>query len=253
MLSGIGPADVLERLGIPVQLNLPGVGRNLQDHPLVPLVFASTDPDESRYGFPVLARFGSGIDGGSPDDIAIPLGYTARRSMNFDLDDSVTAGIFVPVTLATVRSAGWVQLVSPDHRVQPELHMNFLDDAIDQARMATGVRRMLDVLTSDHVTDLIGEPLIAPDATTVADDNLLDRWIRKHVNTCYHGAATCRMGPAGDDLAVVDGRLRVHGIDALYVADSSVMPTITTAYTNLTCYMLGERIADWLRWPTSDE
>jgi len=149
--------------------------------------------------------------------------------------------------LAKPKSAGWLEVTTTDHTVQPEMHMNFLGEEDDAARMAQAVRLLLDVVASEPVAAEIDEPLIAPDRETVDDDALLLQWMRQVLTTGFHCTGTCRMGPDGDEGAVVNQRLEVRGTKNLYVGDASIMPEITTALTNLTCYMIGEKLADWLR------
>ncbi len=86
-----------------------------------------------------------------------------------------------------------------------------------------------------------------PDPETLADDEKLHAWMREVVTTAYHCAGTCRMGPDDDAEAVVNQRLEVRGTENLFVADASVMPEIVNGLTNITCYMIGEKLADWLR------
>jgi choline dehydrogenase len=247
MLSGIGPKEQLERVGIDVLVDSPGVGANLIDHPHVPVVYAATDPTETRYGFNASLRWSSGVAGGAEADMVLALGFTAAKNMNFELAPDVKAGVFLPVILAKPEATGWLELTSADPHDKPELHLNFLDSEADRQRLANGVKFAIDLLHSAPVAEHVGAALLAPDDDTLADQEKLDGWIRENVTTTYHCVGTCRMGPESDELAVLDSDLRVRGVDNLYVADASIMPTIVTAYTNLTCYMIGEKFADTLK------
>jgi choline dehydrogenase len=109
------------------------------------------------------------------------------------------------------------------------------------------VRLVAEVLASEPMAAEIDEPLVFPDPDTLEDDEKLHAWMREVVTTAYHCAGTCRMGPDGDDEAVVTQRLEVRGTENLFVADASVMPEIVNGLTNITCYMIGEKLADWLR------
>jgi choline dehydrogenase len=246
MLSGIGPKEMLERVGIDMLVDSPGVGARFIDHPHVPVVYAATDPTETRFGFNASLRWSSGVEDCPDGDMIMALGLTAAKNMNFDLAPDVTAGVFLPVILAKPEAAGWMEIHSSDPHAKPELHLNFLDSEADRQRLADGVKFAIDLLHAGPVAEHVGAPLLAPDVDTLAGGEKLIGWIRENVTTTYHCVGTCRMGPDGDKLAVLDSNLRVRGVDSLYVADASIMPTITTGYTNLTCYMIGEKIADQL-------
>jgi choline dehydrogenase len=246
MLSGVGPKEMLQRAGIDVLVDLPGVGANLVDHPHVPVVYAASDPSETRFGFNASLRWSSGIDGCPENDMILALGFTAAKNMNFDLDPSVKAAVFLPVILGKPKAGGWLEISTSDPNTHPELHFNFLGSDVDTKRLADGVRFAMELFHSDAMSPHVGAPLLAPDADTLADETKFLEWIHNHVTTTYHCVGTCRMGPDGDEMAVLDSGLRVRGASNLYVADASIMPTIVTAYTNLTCYMIGERFADML-------
>ena len=108
------------------------------------------------------------------------------------------------------------------------------------------------MITSSPMREEI-EEICFLDAETMADDAKLEAYIRSFASTSLHAAGTCRMGPAGDPDAVVDQYLGVHGAQNLWVADASVMVNVTTGLTNLTAFMIGERLADWLRNGTPAE
>ena len=247
MLSGIGPKEVLDHAGVPTVLHLPGVGRNLQDHPFIPMVFEATNPDESRFGFRAHLRLSSRHPGSPPHDMYVTPGYISTSSMNFTTRQGLTAAVMANPTIAKPESQGWLEITSTDPFQHPDVHLNFLGTDSDVRRLTDSVRLVYAVLTSDPMRQEIGEPVLAPTAEVVADDDLLHDYMMANVSTAFHAAGTCRMGSAGDDLAVVDQRLRVHGVDGLLVADASIMPSVTTGFTNLPCYMIGERAAAWLR------
>jgi len=247
MLSGIGPKASIEEVGLEVVLDLPGVGQNLQDHPGVPLIYGVKDPAETRFGFRTHVRYSSDVPGAATDDINAYPSVLHRSSLNFPVPPDVASVLMLAPQLAKPRGAGWLSLASADPSARPDVHLKFLDDELDMTRMLKAIPLFLDVIASEGVAPHIGEPLLAPSPEVAADESALREWILQTVLTSYHPTGTCRMGPDGDDLAVVDQHLKVRGIDGLYVGDASVMPVIPSGFTNLPCYMVGERLADWLR------
>jgi choline dehydrogenase len=245
-LSGIGPKEKLEELGVEVLVDSPGVGRNLQDHPYIPLVHTASGNSEPRYGFETELKYSFGEDGPSNDLMVFP-GVIEAGALNFEMKEGVEAGVVANAMLAKPASIGWLEVTSTDHTVQPELHMNFLAAETDTERLTHTVRLVADVLASEPMAAEIDEPLVFPDPETLDDDERLHAWMRENVTTAYHCAGTCRMGPDDDAEAVVTQRLEVRGTENLLVADASVMPEIVTGLTNITCYMIGEKLADQLR------
>jgi choline dehydrogenase-like flavoprotein len=132
-----------------------------------------------------------------------------------------------------------------DYGGEPELRLDFLSAAEDLARARAVVRLLHELATEEAVAAEPGQ-LLAP-VSGFEDDARLDEWLRANVNASLHGACTCRMGPREDPGAVVDQRLAVHETEGLHVADASVTPEVTTSAVNLTCMMIGERLAEFLR------
>jgi choline dehydrogenase len=147
--------------------------------------------------------------------------------------------------LAKPDSVGWLTLASTDPRVSPEIHMNYLSAPRDEQRLAQCLRLAWDIATTSPVAEHY-EEILFPSQEVLDNEEDLSAWMRSIITTAYHAVGTCRMGPDGDDGAVVDQHLRVRGVENLWVVDASVMPDITTGLTNLTAYMLGERAAEWL-------
>ena len=136
-------------------------------------------------------------------------------------------------------SRGHIHIVSADPRRPPAINFNFLSSPIDAALTVRAVRIARAVMTAPAMADLqVTE--IAPGEGR-SDDEILD-WVRKVAETTYHPVGTCKMG--SDTVAVVDARLRVHGIEALRIADASIMPTLTSGNTNAPSIMIGEKAAD---------
>ncbi|GAA1851788.1 GMC family oxidoreductase N-terminal domain-containing protein [Pseudonocardia ailaonensis] len=244
-LSGVGPAEALTRLGIDPVCVLDGVGRNLQDHPLAFVVSVlKSDAPDRRYGALVALKTASAAVG-EKDDIMLFPPVFEPSALLLDLDLGESKAMSVCGLVAKPRSTGWITVTSADPDVRPEIHLNFLAEPDDMSRLMEIVRLGHAVATSEPVARHVEEVLF-PAAEIVADDDLLRDWLRANVSTGYHAAGTCRMGPSPDDGAVVDQRLRVHGLDGVWVADASIMPVITTGLTNLTAFMIGERAADLL-------
>ncbi len=244
MLSGIGPAAHLQSFGIPVLQDLPGVGQNLCDHPLVPL------RAKVVYGFPldptapsiqtVLRYTAAGSEARNdmqlfPSSFSTPLGGDP-----FDEE-----GIRFTCMLELAVGVGEITLASADPSVQPHINCRYLEEPWDRARLREGVRLSLQLMQHNAFRDII-EAMITPTAADLASDDALDAWMLKNVCIGQHLSGTCKMGPDSEAAAVVDQYGRVRGVEGLRVADASIMPDCIRANTNLTTIMIGERIAAFI-------
>jgi len=140
-------------------------------------------------------------------------------------------------------SLGSIHIRSPDPKAQPAIRFNFLADSIDQQAMVAGFRMMRKIVDAAPMDAYRGEEF-SPGPSVQSDEQILT-WIRNNSQTAYHPIGTCRMG-AGPN-AVVDDKLRVHGLDGLRVADASIFPTMPSGNTNAPSIMVGEKAADILK------
>jgi choline dehydrogenase-like flavoprotein len=266
MLSGIGPADELRRHGIAVAHDLPGVGRNLQDHPTV--FVSRRNPSGESYALsphawprmaaaPLRYLFGRG---GMLASNAAEAGGFVRTRPGLDRPDVQMTflvglkgnartiprehGFMVLVQLLRPASRGRLELVSADPAAKPRLLGAFLDDPEDLATLVRGLKEARRIFAARALAPFAGDEIEPGDA--VRDDTGLAAFVRRQVGTAYHPVGTCMMGPARDPLAVVDATLAVHGIAALRVADASVMPTIVGGNTAAPATMIGERAAGFV-------
>jgi choline dehydrogenase len=243
--SGIGPADELRAFGIAPVVDLPFVGRNLSDHPLLSLDLP-TRPSGGPSRFQVHLSFHSRSANptGPPDLLLFCAGP-------FDMGpDQVPSGAAFGIVagLMAPRSRGWVRLASADPRDPPRIHPAHLEDAEDLERMLDAITEARRLAQSQPLAAITSGPEISPGAAVTTDDRAaLEAWACNAVSTYHHPVGTCAMGPDPDQGAVTDARGSVHGVENLTVADASVMPTIPTATTNLPTIMLAEHIARWLR------
>ena len=245
MLSGVGPAGELRSLGIPVVKDLPGVGKNLRDHPLVPVRVKvkddfPLDPDAPRIQT-VLRYTASGSDARNdmqifPSSFSTPLGG----------DPYDNEGIRVTCMMELAESAGELTLQSTDPDVQPHIDCRYLEAEWDRERMREAVRIVLRLMDHEQFAGIY-DGLISPTEADLVSDDALDNWMLREVCIGQHLSGTCKMGPDSDAMAVVDQHCRVHGIESLRVADASVMPDVIRANTNCTTIMIGERVAEWIR------
>lgn len=139
------------------------------------------------------------------------------------------------------RNRGRVSLASADPDELPVIEANMLEHPDDVAAMHSAMQFLCDLVQHDSMKAYYG-PIILPSPK--------DEWAafaRSTYESYHHGVGTCMMGPTSDPMAVVDERLRVHGLDNLWVADASIMPTVTHANTNLTSIMIGERASDFIK------
>ncbi len=243
--SGIGPARQLADVGIDVSVDLPGVGDNLIDHPLV-AVDLPTTPGTSGPRFQTLCTVRSQLAaaGGAPDLHLFVAGpFDVARVV------SPSGAVFGLVTgLVLPRSRGSVRLRSADPLAPPRIDVEHLRDPDDVARLVEATILARRISRAEPLAGLVVGDELAPGPSISDDDHdALAASITARVDTYHHPVGTCRMGDDPDQGAVVDPRGRVHGLERLYVADASVMPAIPSANTNLPTIMVAERIADWLR------
>ena len=246
--SGVGAADHLRDMDIPVVHDLPGVGQNLRDHPQVRLVFREHDAyltDGTEPRLQVGLRYtasGSHLR----NDMFIHPGTSATQE-GYDVSgDTKPFGFYIVAALYLAIGKGELKLASKDPHVQPVLDYNFLTEAFDRERLREAVRLTIQLTNDEAFKDIVAERLNPTDADLATDD-ALDAWMQRGVATSHHVSSTCKMGPSSDAMAVVDAQGKVYGLEGLSVADASVMPDCIRANTNITSMVIGERIADFLR------
>ena len=264
-LSGIGPGALLAAHGIPVLCDLPGVGENLQDHLQARAVYEVTEPTLNDEVNSVIGRIRIGIEfalrrsgpmtmGASqvgafvrtrPEcatpDIQFHIQPLSSQNPGHGLDHF--SAITSSVCQLRPESRGHVRIVSPDPHAHPEIVANYLDAEIDRWTMIEGVRIGRRIAASPPLASIVRSER-EPGPQAQSDEDIL-HWIRDRATTIYHPAGTCRAGQ--DEMAVVDERLRLRGVDGLRVADASIMPTITSGNTNAPTIMIGEKAAAMIR------
>ena len=153
---------------------------------------------------------------------------------------ALTCGLHAP------RSRGHVGIRSSDPSIRPHVDLGLLREPADVALLVDGLRRCWEVAQGDEMSALTSS-LALLEPASFDDDDVLAGYVRSMVAPWYHASGTCRMGAGSDDGAVVDGDLRVRGVDGLRVVDASVLPTIPRAPTNLTVIAVAERAAELIR------
>ena len=244
MLSGVGPAGHLRDKGIEVVIDLPGVGQNLRDHPLVPVRVKTKpdfvlDPDAPR--LQTVLRYTAGGSSNRNDMQIFPSSFSTPLGG----DPLAEEGIRFTCMVELAESAGEILLNSNDPNEQPFINCRYLEAPRDRERLREGVRIIIDMMKHESFNDIV-EELISPVESDLATDDALDQWLLKNVWIGQHLSGTCKMGPDSDPMAVVDQYGRVRGIQDLRVADASIMPDVIRANTNATAIMIGERVADWI-------
>ena len=244
MLSGIGPREQLEKFGIAVISELPGVGQNLWNHPSASVSFRVKEGIELASNT-AAARFALRITSEPPshtNDVML------QSLGKFDFLTGTALPertVRIACGLELPDGSGWLRLASADPTVQPSFDYRYFQNANDIRRMRDAVRLAAEILASDAYLD-ISDGRISPTDEVLASDEALDLWIRQTVTSSRHVSGTCKIGPDSDAMAVVDQQCRVKGVKGIWVADSSVMPQVPRANTNATAIMIGERVADWV-------
>ena len=266
-LSGIGPAQLLQRHGIPLVADMPGVGANLQDHMQVRLLCRCTRPitvndilasplrlagEVARYalfhtGMLATGLFRTGLfacssaaPAGWPD---LQMFFTAIGYNSVNEPPLPFSSFTIAVSPLRPTSRGRVEIGSSDPFALPKIHPNFLDTDADREAMIEGFKLGRKLLAQPTLASYVAEELM-PGPACRSDEQILEH-VRATGGTGHHPVGTCSMGRNG--LAVVDSRLRVHGIGGLRVVDGSVMPNLISGNTNAPIVMIAEKASDLIR------
>ena len=267
MLSGIGPSAHLREHGIPPVHELPGVGENLHDHPDVVMVVNAPKVTELfGISLPGVANMVKGVfewrqrrsgmlttnfaeAGGfikSAPEEAIPdlqLHFVVGKLVDHGRKTVFGHGYSCHVCLLRPRSRGTLRLSSKDPQAMPLIDPAFLKDPDDVARLVRGFKVMRHLLQQPALARHGG--VESKSSAEAQSDTQIEHFVRNHADTIYHPVGTCRMGP--DAMAVVDARLRVHGVNGLRVVDASVMPSVVGGNTNAPVIMMAEKAVDMIR------
>ena len=264
--SGIGAREDLAEVGVRQKVELPGVGKNLQDHLEVYFQFWCKKPVSLNSK---LGLFSKGIIGAEWLLTKKGLGATNHfescafirssnglkapdiqyhflpAAMRYDGTPSISGhGFQVHVGPNKPKSRGRVKITSADTAASPSILFNYLAADEDRDAWRRCIRLTREIINQPAMDAYRGEE-IQPGAQ-VASDEEIDRWVRENVESAYHPAGTCKMGRADDPLSVVDAECRVHGLDNLRVIDASVFPTLPNGNINAPVIMVAEKMADKL-------
>lgn len=266
--SGVGPAELLKQFDIPLVHDLPGVGENLQDHLEMYLQYECKEPvslypalkwwNQPKIGAEWLFN-GTGIGASNQFEAGGFIRSDAAFAwpniqyhflpvaINYNGSNAVEAhGFQCHVGSMRSKSRGRVQLKSRDPRQHPSILFNYMADEEDWIEFRAAIRITREIINQPALDAFRGKEISPGDAYQT--DAELDEFVRNHGETAYHPCGTCKMG--NDEMAVVDGEGRVHGLDGLRVVDASIMPLIITGNLNATTIMIGEKIADAARGRT---
>lgn len=269
LLSGIGPADELREHGIAAVHDLPGVGRNLQDHPSVAMITGArhdvTLNPELRFDR-LTGSVLQWLATGKGRIANMPVTANGWLKTRPDLERPDAQCLFQPTTifarpwfpgvrgpapdvvamacvLLRPESRGWVKLASSDPMAPPRILNNVLGTENDRAFFRRIVRQIREIWATSPLADVLGGE-VSP-GPAVQTDAEIDAWTCEAINTALHPVGSCAMGTDAD--AVCDAQLRVRGLEGLRIADASVMPRIVGGNTNAACIMIGEKAADLIR------
>lgn len=260
MLSGVGPADHLNSLGIKPVIDLPGVGGNLQDHvdAAILQLCKTRDTFDKRNKLVSLVQYVMNKKGPGTSPVAESGGFLSTTpglaapdiQLHFlpvlVVDHGRTkirdkSGYSLHVCTLRPESAGTIRLRSTDPSEHPLIDANYLAERKDLDALIAGVKMGRDILAQSGLDPYRADEF-QPGAAAKTDAEI-EQWIRAKCETIYHPVGTCKMGPGTDRMAVVDDKLLVHGVEGLRVVDASVMPTLVGGNTNAPTIMIAERTA----------
>jgi choline dehydrogenase len=276
LLSGIGPADELKQVNIPVKKDLPGVGKNLHDHSMTwvewffdDVFYPSAYTISKHLDAYAWNRNGifswSGLGGGGfiktkPEMDRPDVQFTCfPKDLQSEIDQDTVAvnttrkaAMVVTITLDTPKTKGYVSLASDDYKADPilgdTLEQQFragTNHPDDMASLVAGINALRNIKNTPPMSTRVGAEMNpGSQVNTTAD---VEDWIRKNIKRTDHWVGSCKMGNDADPMAVVDERLRVRGLKGLRVVDGSIMPQINHGNTHATCIMIGEAGAKFIK------
>ena len=267
-VSGIGPGAVLREAGVDVAHDMPGVGENLQDHFHARFVYECTLPaslnnvwhsrwNQLKTGIDYMTQrrgiltIGAGVVGvfaksrpelEAPDTQVhfMPLSAVGPGMGLHDFN-----GVTASVCQLRPESRGHIRITNGDAREKPAILANYIDKETDRQVLLAGMRMLRRIADQAPFANLVKREY-QPGPEAASDDDLM-AFARRMGTTIFHPCGTCKMGPATDPNAVVDERLRAHGLEGLRIVDASIMPTMTSGNTNAPTIMIAEKAADMLR------
>jgi choline dehydrogenase len=240
--SGIGPRDKVEKLGVDLVADVPAVAARLLDHPGAGMILLSRWKTSSLE-HPLIQTVLRFTSEGSP----------------YPNDMQLQPGSFLPIhprlTIPThtlmccvgkPRGSGTIEFRSADPREKPRIHSQMLVDKADRARAVEAITLAYECARSPAMRGFFAR-FVWPSERILQKREVLSDWICRSCGSGYHPCGTAPMGREGDPSAAVDAYGRVRGVEGLFVADASIMPTVPSANTNLTTLMIGERFGEWFR------
>ncbi len=235
-------------LGIESVVDLPGVGAQLIDHPAVGIYAvpragaqAATDPNHQT-----IVRYTAVASENFNDMQLFLFGRVALKGAVLEAVGAQQIYLAL-ASLVQPRAVGRLLVRSADPAAPPTIELNFTSDEDDQRRLIEGLRFCWNALHASPLADRIERIPFWSEDVVAGSDDVFRAAIARGVGTSYHPVSTARMGPEGDEGAVVDPYCRVRGVENLRVVDASVMPRVPSSNTNLPCIMIAERVADWMR------
>lgn len=249
MLSGIGPADHLQEVGVDVRVDSPGIGSNLQDHPEAVISWASNVPmTREATQWWEIGIFAPTVDGLDLPDLmmhygSVPFSMHTRRHGYPHEDESFA----LTPNVTHAKSRGTVRLRSRDYADKPKVDPRYFTDpeGHDMRVAVEGIKLARKIVAQPAMAEFAGRELF-PGEDVQTDEQIAD-YVTKTHNTVYHPAGSCRMGPVDDDMSPLDPQLRVKGAKSLRVVDASAMPQLTAVNPNITVMLMGERAADLIK------
>jgi choline dehydrogenase len=247
--SGVGPAEDLRPLGIDVRADLSGVGANLVDHQRTGAFLVPEPGTIDRDGafLQQILRTTSPVSGEFNDLQYYMVNYYGLAHFpELQMLAGATEILGVMVVSQRPGSRGRIRLETADPGAAPAIDLRFLDDPREMEILMDGVRTAWRIAHHPDILKL-GQSFVVLRDAMIDNDDMVRQYVKTSLDSAYHPVGTVRMGPASDPTTVVDERGAVHGLEALFVCDASIMPGTVRANTNLTSIMIGERTADWLR------
>lgn len=242
LLSGIGPEGQLKEYGIDAKMPLPGVGENFHNHVLTGVIYECAKPvPPGNQNLSEAALFCKSDPAWPAPDLQIGFVHVPFNiivGQGHPNSVSILPGVVRPL------SRGWVRLASADPSVRPRVNPNYLGATSDRDRLVQAVRLSREIFATKAFSEWIGDELMPGPGVGASDDDL-NAFVRDSADSYHHQSGSCRMGL--DEMAVVDPRLRVHGVEGLRVADASVMPAVPSGNCHAAIVMIAERCADMIK------